>query len=52
MVEWRTKVSSLALLIAAENFRQHKMDQITVLEEEVLRVTRRREMLLEEREEL
>ena len=39
MAEWRTEVSSLALQIAAENCRQHKIDKITVLEEEVSGVT-------------
>ena len=52
MAEWRTEVSSLALQIAAKNCRRRKIDQISVLEEEVLRVTRWREMLLEVREEL
>ena len=46
------EVLSLAFQIAAQNCRRRKVDQISVLEEEVAGVRRRRERLQEEREEL
>ena len=46
------EASSMSLQIAAQNCRRRKVDQISVLEEEVAVVRRRKERLQEEREEL